>query len=84
MTTTDTTTEPTTRERIVSLLQDGTPRSMNEMHSALKPLTFSAIEGVVRKMRKTGDMIPAAGFSCRPPNGTTARRFVLAQVGVRA
>jgi len=81
MTTTDTTT--TTRERIVSLLQDGTPRSLTEMHIACKPATFHSVEGVVRKMNRAGALIPVAGFAARPANGPTSRRYVLAQ-GVTA
>lgn len=73
------TTTPTTRDRIVSLLSDGKPRTTTEMHSELEDAKWRTVVKTVEVMVAGGILCVAAGFAHRPSNGHTARRYVLNQ-----
>ena len=73
------TTTPTTRERIYSIVQDGKPRSLAELHKELAPAKWYAVQSAFELMLKKGEFHVAAGHAFKPAKGHTARRYVLNQ-----
>jgi len=67
----------------VSLLSDGTPRTVAEIHRALSPVKYETIAARVQAMARDHTLVAAAGYAAKPSNGTTARRYLVAQ-GVTA